>query len=126
MKVYYVIKLKDNTAKFIWSSSPESENVDLEVQVNPREMIEIAKRFKCDFKDNIIYIPNFDVYNRLLIYAYIRPLLNEKELMKVMKIISDLSYIDAFYWASKFREKYWYENKWEYNLAEAFKLFFLE
>jgi tRNA U38,U39,U40 pseudouridine synthase TruA len=129
--ILYGIHIIDNKAKFIWDNTNKdlvNGSIDLLIDVNVKDIVRVAKIFKCEITniDNEykIIIPNYDVYNRLLIYAYVKPLLNNNE--KLIRIVISMDYVDAMYWASKFREAWWYENIWKYNLAKAFKLFFIE
>jgi len=81
----------------------------------------------CSVNKDIVVIHNLDVYNRLIIYAWVRSTLRDpKAAKRLALLVMDINSWDALYWASRLRELYW--NREEYSkrlkLAKAFKLFF--
>lgn len=129
-KVLYVLKLRGSKATFTWSSLPSSKlksSIDLKVKVNPSEIFWLAENFSCLCKNNIIYAPNLDAYNRLVIYACVRPSIKDVEKAKYLALqVVELNNWDAHYWASKFRELWWTHRKYKplMKVAKSFKLFF--
>ncbi|MGC9068908.1 MAG: hypothetical protein ACP5IZ_08025 [Thermoprotei archaeon] len=130
LKVYYAVRFRGSVATFVWSSSPKSSlksSVDLKVRVNPKEIFWLARCLNCSFRDGIIFAPNFDVYNRLIIYAFVRPTIrSDDEAKELRDVVINMGYVDAFYWASKFREAWWNNGNYKsgLKLAKAFRLFF--
>ncbi len=126
----YFIKIKGNTATFLWSSSPDTplkSSVDLKVKRHLTEVLWLAKNMGCSVNKDIVVIHNLDVYNRLIIYAWVRSTLREpKAAKRLALLVMDINSWDALYWASRLRELYW--NREGYSkrlkLAKAFKLFF--
>jgi len=126
----YIVRLRGKTATFIWSSTPDNPlrgSVDLKVKISPSELLWLAKNLNCPIKDNKIFLPSLDLYNRLLIYACIRPALKSVEKIRSLTTcVLELNSWDALYWASRFRELWWnYEKLRNLKSAvKAFKLFF--
>lgn len=131
LKIKYQIKLAKNTATFIWSSTPQNPlrgSIDLRTKINPRELLMLAKKFHIPFEEDKIFVQDLEVYNRLLIYACVRPFLrkNLENIHKLEKQIFNMTSWDAHYWASAFRESWWKYGKLAKlkNIVRAFKLFF--
>ncbi|MCS7097589.1 MAG: hypothetical protein NZ922_01235 [Candidatus Methanomethyliaceae archaeon] len=131
LKIKYQIKLAKNTATFIWSSTPQNPlrgSIDLRTKINPRELLILAKKFHIPFEEDKIFVQDLEVYNRLLIYACVRPFLrkNLENIHKLEKQIFNMTSWDAHYWASAFRESWWKYGKLAKlkNIVRAFKLFF--
>jgi hypothetical protein len=130
LQTKYQIQLSKNKATFIWSSTPENpleSSIDLKTKINPYELLLLAKEFNCPVDDNRILIQNLEQYNRLLIYACVRPLLkNAESICKLQEKIFDMTSWDAHYWASAFRESWWKYGKHSelHRLIKAFILFF--
>jgi len=131
LRIYYVVRFRGRAAIFIWSSSPKSlrrSAVDLKVRVNPKEVFWLAKRLNCRFDDDMVFAPNIDVYNRLIIYAFVRPTIrNNNKARELGELVINMSYVDAYYWASMFREVWWNYGNHKSGLkhARSFKLLFL-
>ncbi|MDW8035648.1 MAG: hypothetical protein RMI85_04245 [Candidatus Korarchaeum sp.] len=115
METRYLIKLSRNTAKFIWGSTPQTplkSSIDLEVRIDPKELLILAKKFKTPVGKNEILVQNLEVYNRLLIYACVRPSLRgDRNIQKLEEQILGMTSWDAHYWASAFRELWWKHGK---------------
>ncbi|MEM1574084.1 MAG: hypothetical protein QXI49_07325 [Candidatus Methanomethylicaceae archaeon] len=130
LKTAYLIKINKNNIIFLWSSTPYAplrSSIDLKIKINPNELFFLANDFNCQIKDNKIFIPNLELYNRLLIYACVRPSLKKTEsIHKLSECIYNMTSWDAHYWASAFRELWWKYRK-RRNLLKTikgFKLFF--
>jgi len=130
LQTKYQIKLAKNKATFIWSSTPQTpleSSIDLKTKINPNELLALAKEFHSPIDNGKILVQNLEQYNRLLIYACIRPSLKKAESIRELRErILDLTSWDAHYWASAFRELWWKNGKRSelHRLVKAFKLFF--
>ena len=130
LQTKYQIKLTKNQATFIWSSTPQTplkSSIDLKTKINSYELLLLAKEFNSPVDNDRILIQNLEQYNRLLIYACVRPSLKKAEsIRKLQAQIFDMTSWDAHYWASAFRELWWkYGRQAELQrLVKAFKLFF--
>jgi len=131
--VCYLIKLSRHSAEFIWSSTPYNPtegSIDLRVglsRLNPSELFILAENLGCAVKEDEIIPASFDSYNRLLIYACVRPTLrNSSKIMDLAVLVMNLSGWDSHYWASRFRERWWRYRSYRSILkaAKAFKLLF--
>lgn len=127
----YLVKLTKNKATFIWGSTPQKplkSSIDLKTRINPKELLLIAKEFSIPIEGDKILVQNLELYNRLLIYACVRPSLrkNVESIRKLGEQIFDMTSWDAHYWASAFRELWWRYGKRAKlrNVVKAFKLFF--
>lgn len=131
LETRYQIKLTKNTATFIWGSTPGTplkSSIDLKVRINPKELLMLAREFNTPFKEGRIFVQNLEVYNRLLIYACVRPSLrgNAESVYKLERLVCGMTSWDAHYWASAFREHWWKFGKTVklHNIVKAFKFFF--
>uniref|UniRef100_A0A7C2P3G8 Uncharacterized protein n=1 Tax=candidate division WOR-3 bacterium TaxID=2052148 RepID=A0A7C2P3G8_UNCW3 len=130
LQTRYQIKLTRNKAIFIWSSTPQTplkSSIDLKTKINPNELFLLAKEFKSPIDNDKILVQGLEQYNRLLIYACVRPSLKKIEsISKLQAQIFDMTGWDAHYWASAFRELWWKKGKYAElrRLVKAFKLFF--
>ena len=126
----YIIKLHKRNVLFIWSSTPENplkNSIDLKAKINFSELLSFAEYLGCLIQENKIYLPNFDLYNRMIIYACVRSTLRSLEkVRKLRECVIELNSWDSLYWASKFREEWWSHSNFRglTNAARAFKLFF--
>jgi hypothetical protein len=127
----YQIRLARNEATFIWGSTPQAPlkySIDLKTKINPKELLLLAKEFSIPVEENKILVQNLELYNRLLIYACVRPSLREniKSVRKLQEKIFDMTSWDAHYWASAFRELWWKHGKRLklQKAVKAFRLFF--
>lgn len=118
------------TAIFLWSSSinnPVESSIDLKIKARSEELIWLAKSLNSPIKKNEIPLSNLDSYNRLLIYACVRPTVKNIEKARMLAtLILEINSWDAFYWASRFRELWWEYKSYRrlLKVARAFKLFF--
>lgn len=130
IKPVYVIKAHGRTVKFTWSSSPERPlkgSIDLRARVSFSELLGLARGVHCQVSGSEILPPNLDAYNRLLIYACVRPALKRPtEVLRLADCVAEMSGWDAHYWASAFRELWWSRrnHKGLREAVRAFKLFF--
>ncbi len=127
----YQIRLARNRATFIWGSTPQAPtkySIDLKTKINPKELLLLAKEFNILVEENKILVQNLELYNRLLIYACVRPSLREsvESVRKLQEKIFDMTSWDAHYWASAFRELWWKHGKRLklQKAVKAFRLFF--
>ncbi|MGC9115821.1 MAG: hypothetical protein ACP5HH_07480 [Fervidicoccaceae archaeon] len=127
----YQIRLARNEATFIWGSTPQAPlkySIDLKTKINPKELLLLAKEFSIPVEENKILVQNLELYNRLLIYACVRPSLREniENIRKLQEKIFDMTSWDAHYWASAFRELWWKHGKRLklQKAVKAFRLFF--
>ncbi|MEM2998514.1 MAG: hypothetical protein QW542_06175, partial [Thermoproteota archaeon] len=100
----------------------------LKTRLNPKELLLLAKEFNIPIEKNKILVQNLELYNRLLIYACVRPSLrnNIEGIRKLREQIFDMTSWDAHYWASAFRELWWKYGKRAglRKIVKAFMLFF--
>ena len=127
----YQIRLARNRPTFIWGSTPQAPtkySIDLKTKINPKELLLLAKEFNILVEENKILVQNLELYNRLLIYACVRPSLREsvESVRKLQEKIFDMTSWDAHYWASAFRELWWKHGKRLklQKAVKAFRLFF--
>lgn len=129
-KPVYMIKAYGRTVKFTWSSNPERPlkgSIDLMAKVNFSELLELAREVHCHVRGSEILPPNQDAYNRLLIYACVRPALKRpSEMLRLVDCVAGMSSWDAHYWASAFRVLWWSRRNLRglRKAVRAFKLFF--
>ncbi len=127
---YYTIGLERDTVEFLWSSVTQEaleSSVDLKIKIQTSELYSLAEKLGCTARQGKIVIPTFDAYNRLLIYACVRPLLRKPEKVEELtRLVFEINSLDALYWASRFREVWWEHGKYRriIKFAKAFKLFF--
>lgn len=126
----YAISLKGNVATFLWSASSQinlESSIDLRIRIQPEELYSLARDFGCMNEQGKIIFPDFDSYNRVLIYACVRPLVRKPEkIEELAQLVFEINSLDALYWASRFREVWWKHAKYRriLKVAKAFKLFF--
>ncbi|MBS7631637.1 hypothetical protein KEJ47_08760, partial [Candidatus Bathyarchaeota archaeon] len=129
-RVRYIVRLNEQGATFLWSSTPHNpleSSVDLQIKVHLKELSLLAENLNCHLKNDEIVLSSLDPYNRLLLYACVRPTVKNTEKVRTLAtLILDLNSWDAFYWASRFRELWWEHKNYRrlLKVAKAFKLFF--
>lgn len=127
---HYIINLKGNVATFLWSAASQENlesSIDLRIRIKPEELYSLAENLGCINDQGKIIFPDFDSYNRLLIYACVRPLIKKSEkIEELVQLVFEINDLDALYWASRFREIWWKYAKYRriLKVAKAFKLFF--
>ena len=128
--ISYVITFNGSKASFFWTSEPKKlvrALMDLQTKVSSRELLWLAENMSCIIRGKRIYAPSLDSYNRLIVYACVRPSLKDMEKAKHLAFqVLGMNSFDAHYWASKFREIWWNYERYR-SLAKsvrAFKLFF--
>jgi len=125
-----MVSIRGEVATFVWSSTPDNPSksaVDLKVKMRPVEVLWLAEQLGCILRQRKVLASNLDIYNRLLIYACVRPTLKDAEKARSLaSLVLELNSWDALYWASRFRELWWKHEKFMHLLkaAKAFKLFF--
>lgn len=129
LQIIYQIKLYKRGVFFLWGAtlqSPLKSSIDLKANLNPDEILKIAKKYETQIKNKTILIQNLDTYNRLLIYACVRPHIKNGLQHKLEETIQGMTSWDAHYWAASFRESWWKHGNSDMltNKIEAFKLFF--
>ena len=130
LQTKFQIKLVSNKAIFIWSSTPltpTKSSIDLETNINSNELLLLANELNNPTINGRIYVQNLEQYNRLLVYACVRPSLKKAEyILKLRELVLEMTSWDSHYWASAFRELWWKHGKRRklQHLVKAFKLFF--
>jgi hypothetical protein len=126
----YAISLKGNMVTFLWSAATHENlesSVDLKIKTRLEELQSLAVNLGCMVHQKKIIVPKLDAYNRLLIYASVRPLMRKTEKVEELaQLVFEISSLDALYWASRFREVWWKHAKYRriMKIVKAFKLFF--
>jgi len=126
----YFVSFRGHVTTFLWSSTreqPLKSSVDLKVKMRPSEVLWLAESLGCLFERGKVFASNLDIYNRLLIYACVRPTVRSIDKARSLaSLVPELNSWDALYWASRFRELWWKHEKYKRLLkaAKAFKLFF--
>ncbi|MEM3550643.1 MAG: hypothetical protein QXV01_06080 [Candidatus Bathyarchaeia archaeon] len=129
-KLSYIVDFRGETTIFAWSSTQEEKlksSVDLKVKTKPPEILCLAENLGCLFGQRKVFASNLDVYNRLLIYACVRPTVKSVEKAATLAtLVLEINSYDAQYWASRFRELWWRHGNYKHLLkaVKAFKLFF--
>jgi len=129
LKTCFTVRLYQRSAAFYWSLCPavKGGNLDLKAKVPLRELRSLAKELGCEVAGSRIIAPDIDQYNRLIIYAAIRPTIaSPAKAVELMWLIKGMTGWDAHYWASHFRELWWENRRYRGLLkaVKAFKLFF--
>lgn len=129
-KPEYKICVYKRTVTFLWSCEPGNfleSAVDLKVKVPVLEILKIAEELGCNPVNSKIFPQNLDVYNRLMIYAAVRPQVRSFSGIRELKfLVKKINGLDAHYWAAGFREIWWKHRRYRSLLkaVKAFKLFF--
>jgi len=129
-KVSYTLSFRGQITTFLWSSTPGKSlksSVDLKVKTRPTEVLWLAENLGCLFGHRKVFPSSLDIYNRLLIYACVRPTVRSIEKARSLAtLVLELNSWDALYWASRFRELWWKHENYRHLLkaAKAFRLFF--
>lgn len=126
---HYAVKMRGRSATFIWSPNIQEtlkSSVDLEIKTEPTELRWLAEKLGCICQEDKIIVPTLDAYNKIIVYACVRPLAkNAEQARELAMVVLELYSLDAIYWASTFRETWWRgERKNIRRIAKAFKLFF--
>ena len=129
-KPLYLIRACGKTVKFTWSSNPRKPlrgSIDLKAKVNFPELLKLARKMGCQVNGSEILPPSQDAYNRLLVYACVRPTLrSSSEVLRLAECVIEMNGWDALYWASAFRKLWWLSPSYRSlrKVVGAFKLFF--
>lgn len=130
MEGSFRVRFRKKRVEFIWSSTPRRPvkgSVDLKVRVDPLELLWLAENLGCIAENGGLLVPSLDAYNRLLVYACVRPTIRRGvKARDLALLVLDLNSWDAHYWASRFRELWWRFGLYRpiMRVARAFKLFF--
>lgn len=129
LKNCFTVRLYKRSAAFYWSLNPTFRGgcLDLKVKVPPQELLNLTKELHCPVDGSKIMPSDIDSYNRLLIYAAVRPTLTHPlQAVELVWLVKGLTGWDAHYWASRFRELWWEHRnlKGLRKAVKAFKLFF--
>lgn len=129
LRSHFLVRLYKRSATFQWSLSPTCRSgcLDLKVKIPTKELLSLAKEIGCFANRSRIMPSDIDAYNRLLIYAAVRPTLTSHlQSTKLAWLVKGLTGWDAHYWASRFRELWWEHRKFKgiRKTIKAFKLFF--
>jgi hypothetical protein len=128
--ISYVIVFRGSKVSFFWTPEPKRlvrELMDLQVKVPFRELSWLAENMSCTIRGKRIYAQSLDCYNRLIVYACVRPSLKHPDKAKHLALhVLGMNNIDAHYWASRFREIWWGSRSFRPLMkpVRAFKLFF--
>ena len=128
--ICYLIKLQGDYAEFIWTATPWNPlkgSDDLKTRVKAVELFYLTSILDCSKKDDLILPSNLETYNRLLIYASVRPTVRSGEKARDLMLLTlDLNSLDSHYWASRFRELWWRYGQYRplVKTCKSFKLFF--
>ncbi|MBO3840366.1 MAG: hypothetical protein JTT17_06065 [Candidatus Brockarchaeota archaeon] len=126
----YTVSVKGSVVTFLWSAASQENlesSIDLRIKTKPEELYSLSRNLGCINEQGKIIFPDFDSYNRLLIYACVRPLMRKPEKIdELAQLVFEINSLDALYWASRFREVWWKHAKYRkiLKVAKAFKLFF--
>lgn len=124
-----IVRKNPSTVEFIHTSKFNSITEgakDLEAEVNWKELCFISKRLGCQISTEKIYAKNQSDYDRLLIFAAVRPTLKHQTVVPDLSdIVLKLNGYDLNYWALQFKKAFWYEdNSQVARVAKAFNVLF--
>ncbi|MEM2189191.1 MAG: hypothetical protein QW328_05065 [Nitrososphaerota archaeon] len=128
-KSCFTVRLYQKSAAFYWSLCPavKGGNLDLKAKIPSRELLSLARELGCEVVGSRIIAQDIDPYNRLIIYAAVRPTVTSPaKAFELMWFVRGLTNWDAHYWASRFRELWWEYRCYRglLRVVKAFKLFF--
>lgn len=96
----FKVRLYKKSVAFTWLST-----CDLKVKVNVGELTRLAWKLGLDVNGMSIAVDSLDLYNRLLVYAAVRPFL--KDAAQLSWLVQNMNGCEASYWASTVREVWW-------------------
>lgn len=103
----FKVRLYRRTVAFTWLST-----CDLKAKVRAEELVRVARKLGIDVNSSTINVGDLDVYNRLLIFAAVRPRLRDAgRVHELTWLVRNLNGWEASYWASAFREAWWAGDK---------------
>jgi hypothetical protein len=100
MQAAFKVRLYKKSASFTWLST-----CDLKVKVNVEELARLARKLGLEVNGASIAVDSLDSYNRLLVYAAVRPFL--KDHAQLAWLVQNMNSWEASYWASAVREAWW-------------------
>lgn len=99
----FKIRLYGKSVSFTWLST-----CDLKAKIDAEELARVARKMGLQVSGRTIAVDDLDGYNRLLIYAAVRPLLRSaSQAHELLWLVRNLNSWQAGYWASEFREAWW-------------------
>jgi hypothetical protein len=124
-----VMRKNSSTVEFIHTSKFNSISdgaKDLEAEVDWEELCSIAKRLGCFISDEKVRTKSQSEYDRLLIFAAVRPTLKSKDtISELSEVVLKLNGYDLNYWALQFKKAFWYEDHFKVaRVAKAFNVLF--
>jgi hypothetical protein len=124
-----VVRKASSKAEFIHTSKFNSITEgakDLEADVKWKELCFLAKRMGCNVSNDKVYAKNQSEYDRLLIFAAVRPTLEHKATVSDLSdVVLKLNGYDLNYWALQFKKAFWYEEHSQVaRVAKSFSILF--
>ena len=96
----FKIRIYKKSVSFTWLST-----CDLKAKVNVGELVRLAWKLGLDANGSSITVDSLDAYNRLLVYAAVRPFLDNGA--ELALLVQNMNSWEASYWASVIREAWW-------------------
>lgn len=122
----YKVCVYKRAVSFLWSCEPGKvlkSSVDLKVKVPSAEVFKVAEELGCASVGSKIFPESLDAYNRLMIYATVRPKVRSFNGVRELRhLVREISGWDAHYWAAEFREIWWKHRSYR-SLSKAVKAF---
>ncbi|MEM3389771.1 MAG: hypothetical protein QXE05_04980 [Nitrososphaeria archaeon] len=129
-KPQYMVRVYRKTVSFLWSCEPGKileSSVDLKVKARLPEIFKVAEELGCTTVGSKIFPVDLDAYNRLMIYATVRPKVRSLHGLRMLRnLVKEINGYDAHYWAAEVREVWWRHRNYRslLRVIKAFKLFF--
>lgn len=103
LQAAFKVRMYGKSAAFTWLST-----CDLKAKVDAEELARAARKMGLHVNGRTITVDDLDAYNRLLIYAAVRPFLKHaSQANSLLWLVRNLNGWQASYWASEFREAWW-------------------
>lgn len=97
------VRLYRRTVAFRWLST-----CDLKASIDVDELVQVAQKMGLRTSGSTMIVDDLDAYNRLLVYAAVRPRLKHaSQANELLWLVRNLNPWEAGYWASAFREAWW-------------------
>ena len=124
-----VMRKNSSTVEFIHTSRFNSITEgakDLEAKISWKELGFIGKRLGCKVSNDKVYAKNQSDYDRLLIFAAVRPTLKHHiKASDLSEVVLKLNGYDLNYWALQFKKAFWYEERSQIaRVAKSFSILF--
>jgi len=99
----FKVRVYRKVAAFTWLST-----CDLKAEVDVDELARVARKMGLKVDGATIRVEDLDAYNRLLLYAAVRPYLRHaSQANELLWLVRNMNSWEAGYWASAFREAWW-------------------